>query len=141
MSVYPDNEKVTHRLSEPTHIFGLPWKVLVMPRLSAESSGGGVGNGSPRPKKSRTELTEKTLGFFIQCNSDSKEASWRCTATAVLCVRAQKAGVKNYTRHIAHTFCKDEDDWGYSRFMAAEVKNLFRKVGITIILESFATKI
>src|SRR5690242_10371732 len=98
MSVYPDNEKVTHRLSEPTYIYDLPWKILIMPRLSAESSGG---NGPSPAKKPKTELSEKTLGFFIQCNSESKESTWRCTATAVLCVRSQKSGVKNYTRHIA----------------------------------------
>ena len=89
-------------------IRGLPWKILVM----------------PRDAQTRTQMGEKkmkSLGYFLQCNSDSDQASWSCTAQATLRMLSQREGVPHHERKIHHTFYPKENDWGYSQFMSFDV--------------------
>ncbi|OQR77838.1 ubiquitin carboxyl-terminal hydrolase 7-like, partial [Tropilaelaps mercedesae] len=90
------------RLSPPTYVRNLPWKIMVMPRHNA--------NSNERPPS-------KSLGFFLQCNGDSDSSSWSCSAQAELRLISQKEGIENSVRKITHVFYNKENDWGYSHFM------------------------
>lgn len=98
------------RLSEPVFIRGLPWKILAIPR--------DVGRNSVHR---RSTEDSKALGFFLQCNGETNDATWNCTASATLRIHSQKKGVENYERKINHTFFLRENDWGYSQFMSCDV--------------------
>lgn len=91
------------KLSPPTYVRNLPWKIMVMPRHNA--------NSNERP-------LSKSLGFFLQCNGDSDSSSWSCSAQAELRLISQKEGIENSVRKITHVFYNKENDWGYSHFMA-----------------------
>ncbi|XP_018496359.1 ubiquitin carboxyl-terminal hydrolase 7 [Galendromus occidentalis] len=91
------------RLSEPTFVRNLPWKIMVMPRHNANSN-------ERQPSKS--------LGFFLQCNGDSDSGSWSCSAQAALRLISHKEGVENSERKITHVFYNKENDWGYSHFLS-----------------------
>lgn len=99
------------RLSQPVYIRGLPWKILAIPREQG------------RPTIDRRHFPgAKALGFFLQCNGDIPDPSWSCTATAILRVHSQNPSIEDYTRRISHTFYAKENDWGYSQFMACDVR-------------------
>lgn len=92
--------------STPQHIRGLPWKILVMPRPNREGQ-------------------TVSLGFFLQCNSDSDSITWSCSATAHLRViphDPDNEGVDNEkcSKRISHIFHSKENDWGFSHFLPWE---------------------
>ena len=92
--------------SEPHFIRGLPWKILVMPRPNREGQ-------------------TVSVGFFLQCNSDSDSITWSCSATAHLRILAHDPDNENIdqekcSRRISHIFHSKEDDWGFSHFLSWE---------------------
>lgn len=87
--------------SKPEMIRGLPWRILVMPRPSRENK-------------------INTLGFFLQCNSESNSNTWNCTGSATLRVIPYDESVEPQTRKISHSFHSKENDWGYSQFLSWE---------------------
>uniref|UniRef100_A0A915JE36 Ubiquitin carboxyl-terminal hydrolase 7 n=1 Tax=Romanomermis culicivorax TaxID=13658 RepID=A0A915JE36_ROMCU len=91
----------TSVVSPPTMIRGLPWKILVMPRMM--------------PKN------EKNIGFFLQCNVDSNSSLWWCCAHATLRIKSQKDSVADIERKINHIFHQKENDWGYSCFQTSDM--------------------
>nr|VZI41838.1 unnamed protein product [Spirometra erinaceieuropaei] len=96
-----------HLLSPtPTIIRCLPWRILFLLRNNPNPIATPTGSGS-----------NKSLGFFLQCNGDSNSPSWHCHARAKLTIVAQKPGVENLTKHIDHTFFFKENDWGFSCFI------------------------
>jgi ubiquitin carboxyl-terminal hydrolase 7 len=83
----------------------LPWKIMIMP---------------PRENESQDELQldeSKSIGFFLQCNGESKAPSWSCNASAQLKVINQENSEATITRKISHLFHTKENDWGFSNFM------------------------
>lgn len=99
------------RLSEPIFVRGLPWKILAIPREMPNRQMIGVRNGgSPC----------KGLGFFLQCNGDSKDLTWNCTATATLKMKSPKDDKDDFVRKISHQFHSKENDWGFSQFMTCD---------------------
>ncbi|KAK5641318.1 hypothetical protein RI129_009865 [Pyrocoelia pectoralis] len=89
-------------LSPPCYVRNLPWKIMVMPRTS----------------HTQDRTTQRSLGFFLQCNGESESSSWSCYAVAELRLLSVRADVESFTRKIQHLFYSKENDWGFSHFMA-----------------------
>lgn len=70
------------QLSPACFVRNLPWKIMVMPRSS--------------PTQERQ--TQKSLGFFLQCNGESESTSWSCSATAELRLLSCKEGQSPFNR-------------------------------------------
>lgn len=92
-------------LSPPCYVRNLPWKIMVMPRVTTNSD--------------RNQPNEiRVLGFFLQCNGDSDSSSWSCNASAELRLLSFKPDQEPFVRKINHLFYSKENDWGYSHFMS-----------------------
>ncbi|KAL7064088.1 hypothetical protein AAHC03_05089 [Spirometra sp. Aus1] len=102
----PSSSEVKLLSPAPTIIRCLPWRILFLLRNNPNPIATPTGSGS-----------NKSLGFFLQCNGDSNSPSWHCHARAKLTIVAQKPGVENLTKHIDHTFFFKENDWGFSCFI------------------------
>ncbi|XP_013388428.1 ubiquitin carboxyl-terminal hydrolase 7 [Lingula anatina] len=89
------------QLSPPCMVRNLPWKIMVMPRFSQHA-----------------EKSQKSLGFFLQCNGECESSSWSCNAAAELKIKNQKSGGEDFSRKIQHLFFSKENDWGFSHFMS-----------------------
>uniref|UniRef100_A0A182QCW3 Ubiquitin carboxyl-terminal hydrolase 7 n=1 Tax=Anopheles farauti TaxID=69004 RepID=A0A182QCW3_9DIPT len=87
-------------LSPPYYVRNLPWKILAMPRTNDNAVSPGKG-----------------LGFFLQCNGESTSNNWNCSATAELRLMKVDPNADPFIRRIRHTFCMQENDWGFSSFM------------------------
>ena len=59
----------------------------------------------------------KGLGFFLQCNGESTSNNWNCSASAELRLLKADRSAEPFIRRIRHTFCMQENDWGFSSFM------------------------
>ncbi|KDR24281.1 ubiquitin carboxyl-terminal hydrolase 7 [Zootermopsis nevadensis] len=90
------------QLSPPCYVRNLPWKIMVMPRTS----------------QTQDRQTQRSLGFFLQCNGESESSSWSCYAVAELRLLSQKDDVEAFSRKIQHLFYSKENDWGFSHFMS-----------------------
>jgi len=92
------------QLSPPCYVRNLPWKIMVMPRIS--------------PMQDRQQ--QRSLGFFLQCNGESESSTWSCYANAELRLIAQREGegIQTFNRKIQHLFYCKENDWGFSHFLA-----------------------
>jgi len=86
-------------LSESTIIRNLPWKIMIMQRQTQNQ-----------------ERSNKSVGYFLQCNGESESSSWSCNANAELRLYNQKDGTL-FKRNISHLFYSKENDWGFSHFM------------------------
>lgn len=89
-------------LSPPCFVRNLPWKIMVMPRMT-------MGND-------RSE--NRSLGFFLQCNGESDSSSWSCKAMAELRLLSFKLDQDPFVRKINHLFYSKENDWGFSHFIS-----------------------
>ncbi|KFB47954.1 hypothetical protein ZHAS_00016021 [Anopheles sinensis] len=87
-------------LSPPYFVRNLPWKILAMPRTNENAVAPGKG-----------------LGFFLQCNGESSSNNWNCSASAELRLLKVDPHAEPFIRRIRHTFCMQENDWGFSSFM------------------------
>ncbi|XP_074039373.1 ubiquitin-specific protease 7 isoform X4 [Leptinotarsa decemlineata] len=92
-------------LSPPCFVRNLPWKIMVMPRNSHAQDA-----RQDRP-------SQRSLGFFLQCNGESESSSWSCYAVAELRLLSVRPDVENFPRKIQHLFYSKENDWGFSHFM------------------------
>ncbi|KAJ9600814.1 hypothetical protein L9F63_001026, partial [Diploptera punctata] len=90
------------QLSPSCYVRNLPWKIMVMPRTS----------------QTQDRQTQKSLGFFLQCNGESESSSWSCYAVAELRLLSQKEDGEPFSRKIQHLFYSKENDWGFSHFMS-----------------------
>ncbi|KAH3867833.1 hypothetical protein DPMN_030970 [Dreissena polymorpha] len=88
-------------LSPKCMVRNLPWKIMAMPRTNNTAE----------------KHSQKSLGFFLQCNAESDSTSWSCNAAAELRIINQKPGGDDFTRKIQHLFYSKENDWGYSHFL------------------------
>ncbi|XP_030755284.1 ubiquitin carboxyl-terminal hydrolase 7 isoform X3 [Sitophilus oryzae] len=88
-------------LSPPCYVRNLPWKIMVMPRSS----------------HSQDRTSQRSLGFFLQCNGESESSSWSCYANAELRLISVRPDVETFSRKIQHLFYSKENDWGFSHFM------------------------
>ena len=95
------------RLSVPIYVRGLPWKILAIPREMPNR------RGSPH----------KGLGFYLQCNGDSKDPTWNCNATAIFKLKSPKDDKDDFVRLISHKFHAKENDWGFAQFITCEVSS------------------
>ncbi|XP_015588700.1 ubiquitin carboxyl-terminal hydrolase 7 isoform X2 [Cephus cinctus] len=89
------------QLSPPCYVRNLPWKIMVMPRMS----------------QAQERQSQRSLGFFLQCNGESESTSWSCYAIAELRLLSRKEGQEPFSRKIQHLFYSKENDWGFSHFM------------------------
>ncbi|XP_044758285.1 ubiquitin carboxyl-terminal hydrolase 7 isoform X2 [Coccinella septempunctata] len=89
-------------LSPACYVRNLPWKIMVMPRNS----------------QAQDRTTQRSLGFFLQCNGESESSSWSCHATAELRLLSVRPDVDHFSRKIQHLFFSKENDWGFSHFMS-----------------------
>ncbi|XP_034946469.1 ubiquitin carboxyl-terminal hydrolase 7 isoform X3 [Chelonus insularis] len=89
------------QLSPPCIVRNLPWKIMVMPRSS----------------QTQERQTQRSLGFFLQCNGESESTTWSCYAVAELRLLSCKEGQEPFSRKIQHLFYTKENDWGFSHFM------------------------
>nr|CAD7462491.1 unnamed protein product [Timema tahoe] len=89
-------------LSPPCFVRNLPWKIMVMPRTS----------------QTQDRQTQRSLGFFLQCNGESESSSWSCYAVAELRLLNHKEDGEPFCRKIQHLFYSKENDWGFSHFMS-----------------------
>ena len=80
----------------------LPWNIMIMPK--------------PAKEKPRTE-ENRSLGFYIQCNKESKKKCWSCQARAELRILSQVDGKEDFVREISHRFDSKQYDWGFSNYM------------------------
>ncbi|KAL5018785.1 hypothetical protein ScPMuIL_004507 [Solemya velum] len=87
-------------LSPPCMVRNLPWKIMAMVRYNQNAE------------------RQKSLGFFLQCNSDSDSISWSCNASAELRILTWKSDGEPFIRKIQHLFYIKENDWGYSHFIS-----------------------
>lgn len=71
------------QLSPPCYVRNLPWKIMVMPRQSQQA---------------QDRTTQKSLGFFLQCNGESESTSWSCFANAELRLLSCKEGQEPFSR-------------------------------------------
>ncbi len=63
------------------------------------------------------DRTQKSLGYFLQCNGESESSAWSCKASAELRMYNHKED-NYFTRNIDHIFCSKVNDWGYPIHMA-----------------------
>ncbi|XP_076275614.1 ubiquitin-specific protease 7 isoform X1 [Rhynchophorus ferrugineus] len=89
-------------LSPPCYVRNLPWKIMVMPRSN----------------HSQDRSSQRSLGFFLQCNGESESSSWSCYANAELRLLSVRPDIDMFSRKIQHLFYSKENDWGFSHFMA-----------------------
>lgn len=75
-------------LSSPTFVRNLPWKIMVMPRSS----------------HNQDRASQRSLGFFLQCNGESESSSWSCYAVAELRLLSVRPEVETFSRKIQHLF-------------------------------------
>lgn len=75
-------------LSPPCFVRNLPWKIMVMPRNS----------------HAQDRTSQRSLGFFLQCNGESESSSWSCYAVAELRILSVRPDVENFSRKIQHLF-------------------------------------
>ena len=72
------SKKNETELSPPCYIRNLPWRIKVLPRAGVKTRNG----------------LQKGLGFYLECNGESKSASWSCFANVELrllsCKKNQK---------------------------------------------------
>lgn len=87
-------------LSPPCIVRNLPWKIMAMPRYASQD-----------------RKSQRSLGFFLQCNGNSDSVSWSCQASAELRLLSIKPGVEDCVRKISHLFYVKENDWGFSSFI------------------------
>lgn len=64
---------------------------MVMPRNQQPQGQIQGQNNAERP-------SNRSLGFFLQCNGESESASWSCNAVADLRLLAVKEGTENFSR-------------------------------------------
>ncbi|XP_050084011.1 ubiquitin carboxyl-terminal hydrolase 7 isoform X1 [Anopheles aquasalis] len=97
----PKFSRLTESVLSPAYyVRNLPWKILAMPRTNENAVSPGKG-----------------LGFFIQCNGESSSNNWNCSASAELRLLRVDPHAEPFIRRIRHTFCMQENDWGFSTFM------------------------
>jgi len=87
-------------LSEPCIVRNLPWKIMIMQRMTTTQ-----------------DRNTKSVGFFLQCNGESESSAWSCHASADLRLLHQRGGQK-FSRNITHMFYSKENDWGFSHYMS-----------------------
>merc|ERR1712117_355915 len=87
-------------LSPAFMVRNLPWKIMIMPIQ---------GDGNPQTGTG----PNKSMGYFLQCNGESKDSSWSCQAHAELKMLSVVAGKKAFSKKISHLFYSKENDWGY----------------------------
>lgn len=75
----------------------LPWRILVLFR--------------------KLGISERTVGFFLQCNAESESLNWSCRARAELTIASQKDASFSASKNIEHNFHAKENDWGFSHFI------------------------
>lgn len=95
-------------LSPPTYVRNLPWKIMAMPRTNTQQTS---------HDRQSQNLSQKSLGFFLQCNGETDSTTWSCHATAELRIIPQKEGCEPLNRRIQHVFYNKENDWGFSHFL------------------------
>jgi ubiquitin carboxyl-terminal hydrolase 7 len=61
--------------------------------------------------------SQKTLGFFLQCNAENESPRWSIGACAELRILHQTDPEKKYIKKIHHYFYNRENDWGYAPFI------------------------
>lgn len=107
-------------LSPVTMVRNLPWRIMVMPRVS---------EGTRSASAAAGHQAQKSLGYFLQCNGESESSSWSCQAQAELrLLRASGGGGGSsssssssgqpFVRKISHLFYSKENDWGFSHYLA-----------------------
>jgi hypothetical protein len=97
----------------------MPWKILA--------------------KSKQTDKGESELGFYLQCNTESKSTNWSVRAVAELHLVHQTDPEKNLIKKIEHLFCFGEKGWGYHSFIAMkeileQEKGLFCRSSLLQIL-------
>lgn len=90
-------------LSQPCYVRNLPWKIMVMMRNSHTQE---------------RAVSQRSLGFFLQCNGESESSSWSCFANAELRLLSVRPEIQPFCRKIQHLFYSKENDWGFSHFMS-----------------------
>lgn len=91
--------KVSEQVSSvQTFVRNLPWRILADQTVD--------------------ENLTLYLGFYLQCDGDSKGTMWSCNATAELRMIPQKEGMKPLLHKISQKFCAGEDNWGFAYFKA-----------------------
>jgi len=65
------------QLSSACYVRNLPWKIMVMPREIQ---------------------SRRFLGYFLQCDGESKSTSWSCYAVAELRLLSCKEGQEAFSR-------------------------------------------
>ncbi|XP_041376543.1 ubiquitin carboxyl-terminal hydrolase 7-like isoform X2 [Gigantopelta aegis] len=89
---------LTKSVASPAYIIrNLPWNIMVMPKLVKG---------------------KKSLGFYLQCNTESDSESWSCEARAELKILPQCYGRTAFIRRTVHTYSSQEYDWGFSNFIS-----------------------
>lgn len=63
------------------------------------------------------DRSQKSLGYFLQCNGESESSAWSCNASAELRMYNHKED-NYFKRNIDHIFYSKENDWGFSIYMA-----------------------
>ncbi|KAI1694903.1 BTB/POZ domain-containing protein [Ditylenchus destructor] len=96
-----DINPTERRFSAPTYIYGLPWKILSYSSVGSADS-------------------QKTLGFFLQCNREDDDPNWNCRAHNKLRIVSQKAGVDDKARQFVKDFTSKKGEWGYSDFSSCD---------------------
>ena len=91
-------------LSPAIMVRNLPWKMMIKP-----TQGGGNPQTGTWPNKS--------MGYFLQCNEESKDSSWSCQAQVKLKVLSVVPGNTAFSRKISHLFYWKENCFGYSHYM------------------------
>ncbi|KAL3112529.1 hypothetical protein niasHT_018735 [Heterodera trifolii] len=86
-----------------TYVKGMPWKILAQIRTKSES-------------------TEKWLGFFLLCDDSEKDGNWsrKCSATLRIVTQKNDVGDFNYCRKFSEeiTFNNNLNDWGFTYFIS-----------------------
>ncbi|KAL3104929.1 hypothetical protein niasHT_028461 [Heterodera trifolii] len=83
------------KFSEPTHIRGLPFQIMVKMNTKSGST------------------DEKCLGFYLQCTS--KNEYWRCVCSATFRIVSQNNGADNCTGICEAVLYKSWGNWSFDR--------------------------
>ncbi|KAL3104780.1 hypothetical protein niasHT_022175 [Heterodera trifolii] len=106
-SEFARQKELSRKYSDAVYINGFRWKIFA---------------------QIETKSGTKHLGFYIQCNAADYGSDWSCTCSATIRVVPQNGNKKTKpndgSKRIYQSFWpKDKECWGFSKFMAFEIRS------------------
>lgn len=90
------------RFSPPCYVLNIPWRIMIMARALLNRDMG---------------WSKRYLGYFLQCNADSRSNQWSCYAIGDLTLIGVRPQIEPYRKTIRHIFNAKRNNYGFKFFM------------------------